>query len=289
MEALADLWDCADSLRVPNSEQHPAALTIAGSDSGGGAGVQADLKTFAAHGVHGTSAITCVTAQNPTEVRSIQPVDESTLRDQIEAVQTAFSPAAVKIGMLCSHALLEVVVTALTDLQTRIVVDPVMVASSGTRLLATDAVEALKSSMLPLATLITPNLDEASLLLQREIRSESDAQVATRELSDIYGCATLVKGGHRESSSATDHLFDGTEVHEFATDYIPNASTHGSGCTLSAAIAANLALGHSVPAAVSRAKAYMTATIRKAYSTGHHSHLNHMVETSGDGQISNLR
>jgi len=280
LEALADIREWANSLRVPNSEQRPIALTIAGSDSGGGAGVQADLKTFAALGVHGTSAITCITAQNPAEVRSIQAVEETVLQDQIEAVFAALPPAAVKTGMLYSRTLIEVVVNAVSDSAVPIVVDPVMVATSGARLLESDAIEMLKGSLLPIATVITPNLDETSLLLKREIKSETESQAAARELSDIHGCSVLVKGGHRAGEFATDHLFDGTDLHELATLYLPNAETHGSGCTLSAAIAANLALGQSIFEAVQNAKRYITETIRHGYPAGNHSHLNHLPNRS---------
>lgn len=265
---------------MPNSARRPIALTIAGSDSGGGAGAQADLKTFAAQGVHGTSAITCITAQNPDEVRSIQAVQEAILRDQIEAVFATLSPAAVKTGMLYSRRLIEVVVKAMADRSVPIVVDPVMVATSGARLLESDAIEMLKTSLLSLATIITPNLDETSLLLKRDIQSEAESRTAARELADIYGCSVLVKGGHRAGEFATDFLFDGTELHELKSQYVPNASTHGSGCTLSAAIAANLALGHSIGESVETAKRYITETIQHGYPAGRHSHLNHLPDVS---------
>ncbi len=263
---------------MPKPDERPIALTIAGSDSGGGAGIQADLKTFAAFGVHGTSAITCVTAQNPAEVRGIQAVEPRILTAQIEAIFAELAPGAIKTGMLYSAELIRTTAMALADRQCQLVIDPVMIATSGAELLEPDAIKLLQTSLFPLATLITPNLDEASRLTDQTIHSEQDAQDAAEKLSDQFGCAVLVKGGHRSSESATDILCDGFSIHEFTAPLQPNAATHGSGCTLAAAIAANLALGANLRTAIDRGKNYITDAIKGPYSAGKHVHLNHFPD-----------
>ena len=255
------------------------ALTIAGSDSGGGAGIQADLKTFAALGVHGTAAITCVTAQNPSSVTAVQPVRATVLRAQLEAVFSELRPDAVKTGMLFSSSLVKVATEFFAASETRgpaLIVDPVMVATSGAALLKADAILSVKRDLLPLATLVTPNLDEASLLLGREVRSVADAKAAAREIFERWGCAALVKGGHRaDDPEATDVLCVAGRITLLKSRYIVGAATHGTGCTLSAAIAAGVARGTSLTGAVRQAKTFVTNAIAKRYRAGGHEHLNH--------------
>lgn len=249
----------------------PVALTIAGSDSGGGAGIQADLKTFAALGVHGTSAITCLTAQNPTGVRGIQAARPALVRQQIAAVCEALPPAAAKTGMLFSTAIIRAVAAACREFRLRVVVDPVMVATSGARLLQPAAIHALTDRLLPLATLLTPNLDEAELLLGRRLRHPDDLRSAARELHRRFGVPALVKGGHlRALRAAVDFYFDGRSELLLEAPFVPDVSTHGTGCTYSAAIVAHLALGRGLPEAVARAKQFITAAIAGSRPCGHH-------------------
>lgn len=254
----------------------PIALTIAGSDSGGGAGIQADLKTFSALGVHGTSAITCLTAQNPRGVRGVHAATPENLRQQIEAVFEELPPVAVKTGMLFSAELIDVVAAHfLKRRRLPLVVDPVMVATSGARLLEPVAMRALSGRLLPLAALVTPNLDEAQLLLDLPIRDEEGLRVAARRLHDEYGCATLVKGGHlRGAREAVDIFFDGREELMLSAPFVRGMSTHGTGCTYSAAITAFLARGNSLPEAVTRAKEFITQAIVGSVRAGRHSVLN---------------
>ncbi|MCX6922268.1 MAG: bifunctional hydroxymethylpyrimidine kinase/phosphomethylpyrimidine kinase, partial [Verrucomicrobia bacterium] len=218
--------------------QLPVALTIAGSDSGGGAGIQADLKTFAALGVHGTSAITCITAQNPNGVYGIQACSAEIVRRQIEAVFEGLRPAAVKTGMLYSAPIIRVVAEFFGRGQgVPLVVDPVMVSTSGAQLLKTAAIKALCEELLPLATLVTPNLDEAEILVGGKLSSVSDLRSAARELHQRFGCAVLVKGGHlRGLKEAVDIFYDGRQELLLSARFIRGVSTHGTGCTYSAAI-----------------------------------------------------
>ncbi len=255
----------------------PIALTIAGSDSGGGAGIQADLKTFAAFGVHGTSAITCITAQNPKRVTGIQPIRADMVRRQIEAVFDELRPAAVKTGMLYSAKIIRTVAEFFSRGQRPpLVVDPVMVATSGAVLLKPAAIRDLKQHLLPLATLITPNLDEAQLLVGRKLRSVEDLKTAAWELQEAYGCAVLVKGGHlRTESAAMDVFFDGRALKELTASRVRRVSTHGTGCTYSAAIAAALARGRNLSRAVELAKRYITRAIRGSYRVARHTVLRH--------------
>ena len=250
----------------------PIALTIAGSDSGGGAGVQADLKTFTALGVHGTCAITCVTAQNPRAVTGIQPIRASLVRGQIEAVFAELRPAAVKTGMLFSAALIREVADFFAQGQRPpLIVDPVMVATSGAVLLKPGAIRLLKEQLLPLATLVTPNLDEAEMLVGRKLRSIADLEAAAQEIHRRFGCATLVKGGHlRRMPAATDVFFDGRKMLRLVAPFVRGVSTHGTGCTYSAAIAAFLARGESLSRAVTAAKRYVTRAIWGSYRAANH-------------------
>ena len=213
--------------------QLPIALTIAGSDSGGGAGLQADLKTFAALGVHGTSAITCVTAQNPRRVTGIQPVRADFVREQIETVFAELRPAAVKTGMLFSADIIRAVAEFFArGKKPPLIVDPVMVATSGAVLLKPRAIRDLKERLLPLATLVTPNLDEAQILVGRKLRTVEDLRAAAREIHSRFGCAVLVKGGHLKNlSAATDVFFDGNKVRVLTAPFVRGISTHGTGCT----------------------------------------------------------
>jgi len=257
----------------------PVALTIAGSDSGGGAGVQADLKTFTALGCHGTTAITCITAQNPKAVIGIQPIRAVIVQKQIEAVFAELPPRAVKTGMLFSTDIINVVADFFAKgKRPPLVVDPVMVATSGAVLLKPSAIRALKERLLPLAALVTPNLDEAQLLLGRKLHSLEDLLDAAEELHTTFGCAALVKGGHLQlGSDAVDVLFDGKRFTVFKARRIQGVSTHGTGCTYSAAIAAQLARGEKLERAVALAKHFITRAIARSYRVGRHPALNHQA------------
>ena len=251
----------------------PCVLTIAGSDSGGGAGIQADLKTFAAIGVHGTSAITCITAQNPLEVRAVQPIQPEIVRGQIAAVLEELKPAVVKTGMLYSKAIIDVVHESV-PLETSLIVDPMMISTSGALLLKKSAVGALRNLMRR-ALLVTPNLQEAEYLLERKLGTLEELRVGAREIHEEYGCATLMKGGHlARMKVAVDFLFDGESEWIFEADFVRGVSTHGTGCTYSAAIAAYLALGNELPQAVRLGKEYITNAIAGSYRTSGHYVLN---------------
>jgi hydroxymethylpyrimidine/phosphomethylpyrimidine kinase len=254
----------------------PVALTVAGSDSGGGAGIQADLKTFASLGVHGTSAITCLTAQNPKGVRDIQACRPGMVRHQIEAVFDELTPAAAKSGMLFSSAIIREVAAAFRERPNVIlIVDPVMVATSGARLLHASAVRVLQDEWLPRATLVTPNLDEASILVESPIRSVEGLRQAARVLHGRHGCAILVKGGHLKGlREAVDIYYDGREELLLSAPRLGGVSTHGTGCTYSAAIAGYAALGCDLPNAVRLGKAYITQAIAQAVRIKRHLALN---------------
>ncbi len=245
------------------------ALTIAGSDSGGGAGIQADLKTFAAHGVYGTCAITAITAQNTLGVNGVHTVPADMVIAQIEAVASDIGVDAVKTGMLATAAIVEAVAAAIDELDLpRVVVDPVMVAKGGARLLDAEAVEAMRAELLPRALVITPNIEEAGALLETRIRSIDDAKKAAKKLGDLSRSAVIIKGGHLEGPEAIDVLYDGNRVVELRAPRVPTMSTHGTGCTFASAIAANLALGASLDEAVNRAKQYLTEALRHAQPIG---------------------
>jgi hydroxymethylpyrimidine/phosphomethylpyrimidine kinase len=254
----------------------PIALTIAGSDSGGGAGMQADLKTFAALGVHGTSAITCVTAQNPKRVTGIQPIRADMVRRQIEAVFDELPPAAVKTGMLYSTAIIRVVAEFFErGKRPPLVVDPVMVATSGAVLLKPSAIRILKERLLPLAALVTPNLPEAEILVGRNLHTLEELQQAAREIHARFGCPVLAKGGHLpDSPAAVDVFYDGRKSCLLTAPFVRGVSTHGTGCTYSAAIAALLALGHPLPRAVKLAKHHVTRAISHSRKAGRYWVLN---------------
>ena len=247
----------------------PVALTIAGSDSGGGAGVQADLKTFQALGVYGASAITAITAQNTVGVRAVHEVPVSVVADQIDAVAEDLGVDAAKTGMLSSAQIIRMVADRVRHwgFQDRLVVDPVMVAKSGDRLLREDAVDALIHDLLPLAAVLTPNVPEAEVLVGRALETDDDLRQAARDILDLGPRAVVMKGGHR-AGDAVDLLFDGRQFRVLRATRVETPNTHGTGCTFSAAIAARLAQGVSVVEAVTAAKAYLTAAIQRTQSLG---------------------
>jgi hydroxymethylpyrimidine/phosphomethylpyrimidine kinase len=244
------------------------ALTIAGSDSGGGAGIQADLKTFSAFGVFGMSAITAVTAQNSVGVTGVFNLPPEFVARQLDAVLGDFGADAVKIGMLSTAEIAAAVAERLRAHRARpIVLDPVMIAKSGDALLQPDARAALVREVLPLAEVVTPNLHEAAALAGMPVDSEADMEAAARRIHALGPRAVLVKGGHLKDT-ATDILWDGATLIRFPAPRLDSTSTHGTGCTLSAAIAAGLARGDVLAAAVRRAKAYVTAAIREGFQAG---------------------
>lgn len=254
------------------------ALAIAGSDSSGGAGIQADLKTMTVNGVFAMTAITALTAQNTLGVTAIMEVEPEFLAKQIDAVFTDIPPDAVKIGMVSSAGLVEVIAERLAFYGAKnVVVDPVMVATSGARLIGEDAVDVLKSRLLPLATLLTPNIPEAEVLSAISIKSADDMIRAAAIIGDQYGCAVLCKGGHN-LNDANDLLYSKGSIHWFKGERIDNPNTHGTGCTLSSAIAANLAKGESLVDAVSKAKAYISKALAAMLDLGQGSGpMDHMV------------
>jgi len=253
----------------------PCAITIAGSDSGGGAGIQADLKTFARLGVHGASVLTCVTAQNPSRVLGIEACSASIVRRQLEAVFEGLRPAAGKTGMLYSPAIIRTVAAFVRRHQLPLVVDPVMVSTSRARLLRASGLASLCKQLLPLATLITPNLREAEILASERLRSIEDMRRAARKLQQRFGCATLVKGGHlRGLKQAVDILYDGREEVLLSAAFVRGVNTHGTGCTYSAAITAYLAQGLSILSAVSKAKEFITRAIAHSHVVAGHGVLN---------------
>ncbi|MSQ12959.1 MAG: bifunctional hydroxymethylpyrimidine kinase/phosphomethylpyrimidine kinase [Dehalococcoidia bacterium] len=255
----------------------PVAMTIAGSDSGAGAGIQADLKTFAALGVYGTSVLTAITAQNTLGVTAVHEVPTEVIAAQLDAVVTDIGADVVKTGMLSSAAIISTVAERLRHHRLdRIVVDPVMIAKGGDRLLRQDALDTLRSVLVPMATIVTPNLPEAAELTGRRVETLEQAYDAARTIvHDLGAKAVVVKGGHLEGPPV-DLFYDGEEFHAFSAQRVQTTSTHGTGCTFASAVAANLALGYSPLEATARAKRYVTNAIRKAYPIGHgHGPLNH--------------
>jgi len=247
-----------------------AALTIAGSDSGGNAGVQADLRAFHVFGIHGCTVFAALTAQNPFGVSAVVTPDAAFVAAQLDAVFDAYDIGALKTGMLATPAIIETVADRLVGLgRVPKVIDPVMVATSGAKLLQDDAIDMLKSRLLPLAALITPNLSEAEALTGRSVSTVEEMADAARGLYETYGCAALVKGGHGTGACADDVLFDGESLWRLSTPRVENPlSTHGTGCSLSAAIAASLACGHTLEEAVTAGKAYIYEAIRTAVAVG---------------------
>ena len=244
------------------------ALTIAGSDCSGGAGIQADIKTMTANGVYAMSAITALTAQNTTGVTGIFEVSPEFLAAQLDAIFTDIFPDAVKTGMVSSSALIEVIADKLTQYGARnLVVDPVMVSTSGSRLISEEAVSTLKKRLLPLAAVITPNIPETEVLFGMEVKSAEDMEKAAKAIYESYGCAVLVKGGH-QLNDANDFLYDGNRGIWYKGKRINNPNTHGTGCTLSSAIASNLAKGFDLDSSVKYAKNYISGTLAAMLDLG---------------------
>ncbi len=261
---------------APQPHQTPVALTIAGSDSGGGAGIQTDLKTFTAHKVYGTTAITCITSQNPDAVTGVEPVSPDMVVKQVEAVCDGFSVSAAKTGMLYSTD----IIRAVTDVVKRreikqLVVDPVMVATSGARLLQDDAIAMLQDALLSRAMLVTPNIPEAEILWGQPITSNEEQQDAAEGIAQRYGVACVVKGGHMAGSkSELPHiinvLYAKGRIHSFQHDRVKGGETHGTGCTFAAATTANLANGLAVEDAVQQAGTFVGNAVANCFDTGAH-------------------
>lgn len=250
--------------------QIPVALTIAGSDSGGGAGIQADLRTFAFHRVHGTSALTCITAQNTMGVTRVDALSPDAVTAQIEAVVQDIGAQAVKTGMLLNQEIIAAIAQQIQRLAlTNLVVDPVMVSRAGAQLIADEAIATLRQQLIPHATILTPNRYEAQLLSGLEIQTLADMEIAAQQIYQLGAQAVLVKGGGMPGElRGVDVWFDGTVLKTLATETIDTTNTHGTGCTLSAAIAANLASGKAPLEAVQLAKAYVTEALKHSLSIG---------------------
>ena len=256
----------------------PIALSIAGSDSGGAAGIQADLLTFAANKVYGTTALTCITAQSPDGVSAISAVHPEDIAAQIKQIDSFYKPVAVKTGMLFSGEIIRVVCRELNALSSkpRIVVDPVMVASSGATLLQAEAISLIKSELLPLATLVAPNLDEAEIIIERKLTSKADIGEAALHLSSTYQAAFLIKGGHLPGNELFDTLaLPGKTVKIYEQSRILDIDTHGSGCTLSSAIAAGFAKGLEIVEAVEGALKYLRGGMQQPLPIGGSNFINH--------------
>jgi hydroxymethylpyrimidine/phosphomethylpyrimidine kinase len=256
----------------------PVALSVAGSDCSAGAGIQADLKTFTALGVYGLTAVTCIVAEVPRKVSRIEPVTARMVREQIEVLLKNFQVGAIKTGLLCSSEIVCTVAQTIQDREKKaarsipFVVDPVMIATSGDNLLEPEAVEAYENNLFPLATLITPNLDEAALLLETKI-DQKQIKSAAKALAKKYGVSILLKGGHLRGDNAIDLLFHNGELTEFSAPFVRGVATHGTGCTYSAAITAGLASGFSLERTIARAKKFVTESIRRRF---------HWTSKSGD-------
>ena len=249
----------------------PLALTVAGSDCSAGAGIQADLKTFTALGVYGLTAVTCVVAEVPRKVSRIEPVTPRMVGEQIEVLLKNFRVGAIKTGLLCSGEIVCAVAQAFQDGERKasrsipFVVDPVMIATSGDNLLEPEAVDAYENDLFPLATLVTPNLDEAALLLETTIKDRKQMENAAKALAKKYGVSILLKGGHLRGDNAIDLLFHNDELTEFSAPFMRGVETHGTGCTYSAAITAGLASGFSLEEAIKRAKKFVTESIKRRF------------------------
>lgn len=259
------------------------ALSIAGSDSSGGAGIQADLKAMSFNGVFAMSAITALTAQNTTGVTGILNVSPEFLKEQLDAVFTDIYPDAVKIGMVSNVELIQAIAERLNHYQAKhIVLDPVMVATSGSNLLESDAVVALRKELFPLAEVVTPNILEAETLAQMSVKDEESMVAAGKKISETYGCAVLVKGGHRVND-ANDLLYHNGDYQWFKGERIDTNNTHGTGCTLSSAIAANLAKGFDLATSIDRAKGYISSALADGLDLGKVSGpLNHAFDLKGE-------
>ena len=249
----------------------PAALSIAGSDSSGGAGLQADLRTMTKLGVHGASVVTCVTAQNPGGVSAIHPTPAKVVAAQLDCVFSSLPIRAVKTGMLYSRSIIDAVAQCLAKRkQVQLVIDPVMISSSGTPLLKPSAALALSARLLPLAKLVTPNLDEAAALAKRQVREPEEMRDAARAIHERFGCAVLVKGGHMKTTEAIDLFYDGREEFLLSAPRAKGVSPPGTGCTYSAAITAFLARGERLSGAVELAKQHMVEAFSGVFRVGKH-------------------
>jgi hydroxymethylpyrimidine/phosphomethylpyrimidine kinase len=259
------------SRRADNAASVPVALTVAGSDCSAGAGIQADLKTFTALGVYGLTAVTCIVAEVPGKVSWIEPVTARMVRAQIEVLLKNFRVGAIKTGLLCSAEIVCAVAQAIQDSEEKtarpipFVVDPVMIATSGDNLLEPEAVESYENKLFPLATIITPNLDEAALLLETTIKDRKQMEDAAKALAKQYGTSILLKGGHLRGDNAIDLLFHHGELTEFSLPFVRGVETHGTGCTYSAAITSGLASGFSLEQAIKRAKKFVTESIARHF------------------------
>lgn len=257
--------------------QPPVALSVAGSDSSAGAGIQADLKTFSALGVYGLTAVTCIVAEIPGKVSRIEPASAKIVREQIEVLAESFPITAIKTGLLCSAAIVSAVAKTILNLETfsaprvPLVIDPVLVATSGDPLLKPAAIETYEKELFPLASLITPNLDEAGRLLEAEIKDRRSMRISGKELEKKFGTAILLKGGHLAGRHAVDLLFVDRKVIEFSAPKVFGVATHGTGCTYSAAITAGLASGLTLEKAIRQAKKFVTASIARHFRWTSHS------------------
>jgi hydroxymethylpyrimidine/phosphomethylpyrimidine kinase len=260
-----------DDRRSESAATVPITLTIAGSDSSAGAGIQADLKTFSALGVYGLTAVTCIVAEIPGKVSRIEPLSAEIVREQIQVLVKNFPIGAIKTGLLCSAEIVYAVATAIRGIDKMsaqripIVIDPVIVATSGDTLLEPPAIEAYEKELFPLGSLITPNLDEAERLLGTEIKDRQAMHRAGKELEREFGTAILLKGGHLAGHAAVDLLFIDGKVVEFSAPFIPGVATHGTGCTYSAAITAGIASGLALEEAIRRAKKFVTESIAQHF------------------------
>ena len=273
------------------SDRILVALTIAGSDSSAGAGIQADLKTFSALGVYGLTAVTCIVAETPGKVSKIEPVPAKIVRKQIEILCDSFPVSAIKTGLLCSAEIVTTVARSMVELSDRaetrmaLVIDPVMIATSGTALLRTEAIKLYEQELFPLASLITPNLVEAGKLLRRTISDFASMRKAGKDLERRYGVPILLKGGHLNSERAIDLLFCEDNVIDFQEPFVRDVVTHGTGCTFSAAITAGLAAGLRLEDAIGRAKKFVTGALVERFrwqnASGSVDALNHFAQ--GDG------
>jgi hydroxymethylpyrimidine/phosphomethylpyrimidine kinase len=271
------------SRRSQSAATVPVALSVAGSDSSAGAGIQADLKTFSALGVYGLTAITCIVAEIPGKVSRIEPVSAKIVRQQIEVVAKNFEIAAIKTGLLCSAEIVSAVAKTFRDkarmfeTQIPLIIDPIIVATSGDHLLEQAAIETYKKELFPLASLITPNVDEAEQLLGTKIKDRQSMHRAGEELEKRFGTAILLKGGHLAGDRAVDLLFANGKILEFSAPFVRGVATHGTGCTYSAAITAGVAKGLSLEKAITEAKKFVTEAIRKRFEWDRLHALNHWI------------
>jgi hydroxymethylpyrimidine/phosphomethylpyrimidine kinase len=272
-----------DGRRSQSAATVPVALSVAGSDSSAGSGIQADIKTFSARGVYGLTAVTCVVAEIPGKVSRIEPVSAKIVSEQIEVLAKSFPIDAIKVGLLCSAEIVSAVAKTILDLDKMsapripLVVDPVFVATSGDPLLDSVAIETYEKELFPLASLITPNLDEAGRLLGTKIKDRQSMHHAGKELENRFGTGILLKGGHLAGERAVDLLFTNGKVVEFSALFAHGVTTHGTGCTYSAAITADLAKGLSLEEAISEAKKFVTGAIRNHFQWGKLHALRHSI------------